>query len=268
MSKTLIEYVDRTWNPISGCTPISEGCANCYAARMAKRLAGRYGYPKDEPFRPGTIHDNRLNEPYLWKSPQRVFVCSMGDLFHPDVSVTYLEEVLARITHVPQHTFMILTKRADRLKLLTPDRLRISRTDKWPLPNLWLGVTAENQRTADERIPILLQIPAAKHFVSVEPMLEPVNLNAIRIGTQYPNGGDNPEPYCIDAFKTHLVFGDEGDYEFEKLDWVIAGPETGPRARPTSVDWVRDLQRQCSAAGVPFFDKKDLLGETIQEWPR
>lgn len=117
--------------------------------------------------------------------------------------------------------------------------------------NIWLGVTAENQRTADERIPILLQIPAAKHFVSVEPMLEPVNLM-------------RGLPLAMSDIQG-LVYSPRGG---PFLDWVIAGPETGPRARPTRIDWVRDLQRQCHAAGVPFFDKKDVLGETIQEWPR
>lgn len=209
-----------------------------------------------------TTHDGRLNEPYMWEKPQKIFVCSMGDLFHPDVSVTFLEGILARMTNCPQHIFMVLTKRPERLKLLTPDRLRISRTDTWPIRNLWLGVTAENQRTADERIPILLQIPAAKRFVSIEPMLGPVNLN--NISMQLRPG----------VFVTGTVLGTNGrtfspcGASGKGLDWVICGAETGTGARPCSVDWVRDLQRQCAAADVPFFDKRDILGEGLQEWPR
>jgi protein gp37 len=123
-------------------------------------------------------------------------------------------------------------------------------------------VTAENQRTADERIPILLDTPAAKHFLSVEPMLGQVDLN--------PWFGESECPAREDRTHCEHWWDDEPccSCGLNGLDWVIAGPETGPRARPTSIDWVRDLQRQCHAAGVPFFDKKDVLGETIQEWPR
>ena len=143
------------------------------------------------------------------------------------------------VTHI-----LILTKRPQRmLDWITKQDTRLS--------NLWLGVTAENQRTADERIPILLQIPAAKHFVSVEPMLGPVDLNATSAGDILCRCDG-----CLSMTPN------------TRLDWVIAGPETGPRARPTSIDWVRDLSNQCKSACVPFFDKKDVLGETIQEWPR
>jgi protein gp37 len=202
---------------------------------MSARLGGRFGYPPDEPFKV-TFHPDKLDEPTHWRKPQKVFVCSMGDLFHEDVTGKQINEVWNVAMNNRRHTFMFLTKRPDRLQQWT----KIAAAAKgWPIEDIWpdwmwLGVTAENQRTADERIPILLQIPAAKRFVSVEPMLGPV----------------------------HLFL------ERNALDWVIAGPETGPRARPTSIDWVRDLQRQCAAGRIPFFDKKDLLGETIQEWPR
>lgn len=255
MSKTKIEWADQVWNPVTGCTPISEGCLNCYAARMAKRLAGRYGYPKDEPFKPGTIHEDKFQEPYHWKQPQKVFVCSMGDLFHNDVPFRVVRNVLfPMFGNGRRHTYMILTKRPERMLQCLYDNA----PDYLPLKNLWLGVTAENQRTADERIPILLQIPAAKHFVSVEPMLEPIKLPN---GRCQKCGGMNQKDglRCEVCGETALA---------DRLDWVIAGPETGPGARPCNIDWVRDLQRQCAAAGVPFFDKKDALGETIQEWPR
>jgi protein gp37 len=201
---------------------------------MAKRLAGRYGYPKGEPFTPGIFHVDKLREPLHWGKPQKVFVCSMGDLFHENVGLAETDLIFTIISLFPQHTFMLLTKRPEIAKLILTAMHH----------NIWLGVTAENQRTADERIPILLQIPAAKHFVSVEPMLEKIDLK------QWP-------------YRNGLYENGQN-----RLDWVIAGPETGPKARPCSIDWVRDLYNQCKAGRIPFFDKKDVLGETIQEWPR
>lgn len=263
MSDTKIEWATKSWNPVTGCTPISEGCKNCYAARMAKRLAGRYGYPADDPFRV-TFHPDRLNEPFHWRKPQKVLVCSMGDLFHENVNDNMINRVFnimerqaiapawgertfgsqfSKVGDYLPHTFMVLTKRPERMRQFV---------NKWlgsfskagvsvDTSNIWLGVTAENQRTADERIPILLQIPAAKHFVSVEPMLEPVVIHRYAMG---------------------------GLTTIKKLDWVIAGPETGPKARPCKSEWIRALVGQCRAAGVPFFDKKDVLGKGLQEWPR
>jgi len=256
MSTTKIEWADRTWNPISGCTPISEGCANCYAARMAKRLAGRYGYSLHRPFEPGTLHPDKLDEPFKWLLPQKVFVCSMGDLFHENVGLSDLWQIhlkmrlYGRPDGMRKHTFMILTKRPQRMAEFYRRYPSYGFLDN---RNLWLGVTAENQRTADERIPILLQIPAAKRFVSVEPMLGSVTLR----------------PYLEKRYRQESGYRRfPNDPPINYLDWVIAGPETGPRARPTSIDWVRDLQRQCAAGHIPFFDKHDVLGETIQEWPR
>ena len=215
MGKTKIEWTEYSWNPVSGCTPASEGCQNCYAKRMANRLRGRCGYPQDDPFRV-TLHEDRLGEPLRWKQPRRVFVCSMGDLFHEDVK----DEWIARIWWVmgqcagyldPSryrgHTFLILTKRPERMqKWLNGWNDRETRRQwiesfgevydwmsgpkYWPdvLPNVWLGVTAENQQRADERIPILLQIPAAVRFVSVEPCLSAVNIVQYLQGYK-PQGG-------------------------------------------------------------------------------
>ena len=253
MSKTKIEWADQVWNPVTGCTPISEGCKNCYAARMARRLAGRNGYPRYQPFEP-TMHPDRLSEPSSWKKPQRIFVCSMGDLFHDYVlnENDFLIKIFAQMLLNKHHTFMLLTKRP-------ANALRFMKRHYKSLPqHIWLGMTAENQRAADERIPILLQIPAAKHFVSVEPMLGPMKLTHIKIDPQEYRDSLTGARYWH-GYHTHTL---------GKLEWVIAGPETGPGARPCNIDWVRDLQRQCAAAGVPFFDKKDALGETIQEWPR
>jgi protein gp37 len=226
---------------------------------MAKRLAGRYGYPKDEPFKV-TLHPDKLREPSHWRNPQKIFVCSMSDLFHNDITDDQIFDVLNEgLMGNRRHTYMILTKRPERMAQWFANNAhrfwhyhtsyegrRQYVVADWPDPQLWLGVTAENQRTADERIPILLQIPAAKHFVSVEPMLEFMNLS------DYLWEHDNRD----------------GLFERDGLDWVIAGPETGARARPMQTHWVSVLANDCRAAGVPFFDKKDVLGEGIQEWPR
>lgn len=188
MSKTKIEWADRTYNPVTGCTPISDGCANCYAKRMSERFAGPWGLDPAEPFKV-TLHPERLDEPLRWKKPSKVFVCSMSDLFHEDVPDKFIVDVLSVIAEAWQHTFLILTKRPERMReifagstiandvWLQTTRGVNAEKSPWPLPNVWIGVTAENQEQADKRIPILLQIPAAKRFVSVEPMLGAVDLS-------------------------------------------------------------------------------------------
>jgi protein gp37 len=231
VGKTKIEWTEYSWNPVTGCTPASEGCQNCYAKRMATRLKGRYGYPEDEPFKV-TLHPEKLKEPLKWKKPRRVFVCSMGDLFHEQVPDEYIAKVWEVMNNASQHTFLVLTKRPQRMKDFLarlgwyihdrdgyPMEAVLDEGGKYTLKNVWLGVTAENQQRADERIPILLQIPAAVRFVSIEPMLGPVVI---------------PE---------------------EWPDWVICGGETGPGARPIHPDWVRSLRDQCQVAGTPFFFK-------------
>ena len=207
--KSKIEWTDRVWNPITGCTKISEGCQNCYAERMAKRLAGRCGYDEDDPFRV-TIHRDRLRQPYTWVKPARVFVCSMGDLFHKDIPMASIYEIWRIMGSNKKHTFIVLTKRPERMRSLIAGHET----------HIWLGVTCENQRTADERIPILLGIQSAVSFVSCEPMLGPIHL-----------GGYRP-------------------------DWVICGGESGPKRRPFNPDWARDLRDQCKQASVPFFMKQ------------
>lgn len=276
MGTSRIEWTEATWNPVTGCTPISEGCEHCYAKRMATRLRGRCGYPEKEPFQV-TVHDERLEQPLKWGAPRKVFVCSMGDLFHEDVSDENLDDVFDVMALASHHIFMVLTKRPHRMREYMSrlaDRIGYgdlywecdrdvsgdtdpdfsdAQMNRWikkitrlesgmanvsnlkrdgkPLPNLWLGVTAENQRRADERIPVLLDTPAARRFVSIEPMLGPVDLR--------------------------LAFGTEGPRQtyIEQLDWVICGGETGPGARPVHPDWVRSLRDQCQMAETPFFFK-------------
>jgi protein gp37 len=258
---TKIEWTEETWNPVTGCTPISEGCQNCYAKRMAKRLAGRCGYPKDEPFKV-TLHLDKLKQPLKWKKPRRIFVCSMGDLFHNDVPINWLQEVFDVMWVNKHHTFLILTKRPDKvLKYIEIAK----KLNYWAvLPNVWLGVTAENQQRADERIPILLQIPAAKRFVSVEPMLGPLDLTNIRFDkwtvmnllegcgiTNRPGymGQSLPNVHC------------------NKIDWVICGSESGPNHRKTKIEWIRDLREQCISANVPFFLKQMEINGRMVKMP-
>jgi len=201
-----------------------------------------------------------LEKPLHWKKARRIFVCSMGDLFHESVPFEWIDKVFAVMALCPQHTFQVLTKRPARMaeyidsldqdcqyrgKILDFDAIQVG--SRWPLENLWLGVTAENQEMADKRIPILLQIPAAKRFVSVEPMLGPVDLEAL-------------------AFITPL--------KHKLLDWVIIGAESGPNRRKCECEWVDGLKIQCQQAGVPVFVKQihyPLSKELIKApagWPR
>lgn len=249
MAKTKIEWATHSWNPVTGCTPISEGCENCYARRMAKRLAGRCGYPAVDPFR-ATIHPERLDEPFRWKKPRRVFVCSMSDLFHKDVPDEFVWKVFDVMFEAggDKHIYLILTKRPERMHKFIRN---IEDWDSSEAPHIWLGVTAENQQRADERIPILLQIPAAVRFVSVEPMLGLVDLTGIRfdrntIMNVLEGCGINRLSPCQSIPNAFC----------EKIDWVICGGETGPGARPMHPDWVRSLRDQCQDSGVPFFFKQ------------
>lgn len=272
MADTKIEWADSVWNPVTGCTKISPGCANCYAERMAKRLAGRCGYLEQDPFKV-TLHSDRLGQPLNWKKPKRIFVCSMADLFHEDVP----DEFIARMWWVmgqcvgyldPSryrgHTFMILTKRPERMKKWLKgwaDQKTRKRWIEsfgevydwmngpryWPnvFDNVWLGVTAENQEQADKRIPVLLQTPAAVRFVSCEPLLGSVDLTNLHY----------ERLTSIDALNGLHGFP-KPHAEGPKLDWVIVGGETGPGTRPMHPDWVRNLRDQCQAAGVAYFFKQ------------
>lgn len=245
------------WNPVTGCTPASGGCENCYAKRIATRMAGRCGYEAIGPFHV-TLHRERVwgckGAPFQhWKKPRKIFVCSMGDLFHEMVPNEFIDDVFYQIRAFGgQHTFIFLTKRPSRMKdwvlryLSDPAHWRAQGQGKGlpELPkNIWMGVSAENQVTANERIPVLLQIPAAVRLVSVEPMLEMVDLRyflGINMGI-HDAAGD----------------GEAGHPNRGKLHWVIAGGESGPGARPCQIEWFRILRFQCWQAGIPFFMKQD-----------
>lgn len=226
---TKIEWANESWNPITGCTPISEGCANCYAKRMSKRLAGRFGYPAKEPFSV-TLHEDILSKPFEWKLPKTIFVCSMGDIFHPDVPDEWIDRVFSVMTEAYWHTYLVLTKRPERMRKYLCglyDDDEIAMCHGVPFRNVWCGVTAENQARANERIPVLLTTPAVKRFVSVEPMLSDIRLH----------------------------------HSWARLDWVICGAETGPGMRPMENAWAESLRDQCNEAKIPFFFKKDSQGQ-------
>ena len=252
---TKIEWATDVWNPITGCSPISEGCQNCYARRMSYRLRGRFGYPKGDPFQLILHSAKILNKPLKWKKARKIFVCSMGDLFHEDLPDWMITQVMNRVLYdgISHHTFMLLTKRPKQMKKYFESIDNMQKS----FNNVWLGITAENQRRADERIPILLQIPAAVRFVSVEPMLERINIEPWLMKWTGKNSGLKP------PLSTALEFLKD----IPGLDWVICGPETGPKARPCKPEWIEDLYEQCKVAGIPFFDKRKT-GWLAREYPK
>jgi protein gp37 len=250
---TKIEWTDSTWNPVVGCSKISEGCENCYAEKMACRLAAMgndfYDFAIIKKHWSGTANfvEPVLEIPLHWKRPRKIFVCSMGDLFHESVPFEWVDKVMAIVQLCPQHTFQVLTKRPVRMaEYFKTHNLGLD-TIPFPLPNLWLGVTAENQRRADERIPLLLQIPAAVRFVSCEPLLGPIDFRPLA-----------SKGYTIlSRYYSSTGFDDKGSQperdrmcnQFPKIDWIIVGGETGPGARAMHPDWVRSIRDQCK--GTP-----------------
>ena len=253
---TKIEWADVTWNPITGCTPISEGCANCYAKRMATRLRGRYGYPEDEPFKV-VYHPDRINVPYKWKKSRKIFVNSMGDLFIKGVQGEWLENVWdtmfdfhPELNSMTRHIFLILTKRPNNIKIF--EKWMKDKGRKVWYPHIWLGVTAENQKRFDERWPIVSQISASIKFVSIEPALSFVSLKDV---------------FGLFKFDNSSYHTKVGSRWKDSPDWVIWGPETGPKRRPYDPQWAKILYAQCKAAGVPFFDKRKT-GWIAREFPK
>ena len=251
---------DKSWSPVTGCSPISEGCRNCWAERMARRLAGRYGYPEAPHHFDVTLHPDKLDQPMRWKKPRRVFVCSMGDLFHRDVPLSAIAQVFGAMEDTQRHTFQVLTKRPDRMMEYAGKWWWWMYGD-WGLPNVWLGVSTENQEQADKRIPDLLQTPAAVRFVSVEPMLGAVDLSDY-LG------------FCLDCDAYMALHHEHGDLYHDdgpRLDWVICGCESGPNRRPMELEWALDLVRQCDAAKVAVFVKQLPINGRVShdpaDWP-
>lgn len=235
--KSDIQWTDATWNPVTGCTKVSPGCAHCYAERITERLHGPGSFEEI------VLHPDRLEYPLHWRRPRRVFVNSMSDLFHENVPSEFIAECFAVMGDAKQHTFQILTKRPARMKAVIEDIMCFSNCP--PPANIWFGVSVENQHFADERIPLLLKTPAAVRFISAEPLLGPVYLSDIKERILPNMRGDNH--IHIDALRCFVP---------AHIDWVICGGESGPNARPMQLEWARLLRDQCKAAGVAFFFKQ------------
>jgi len=223
-TRSNIEWTEMTWNPVTGCTKISQGCKHCYAERMARRLEAM----GSDRYRNGfnvTLHPDLLDLPRKWRQARVVFVNSMSDLFHDEIPLTYIQRVFATMRDCPHHTFQVLTKRSERVAQLASEL-------PWP-GNVWMGVSVENARVL-YRIADLRRVPAAVRFLSLEPLIGPLD-----------------------------------ELSLDGIHWVIVGGESGPKARPLRKEWVTSIFRQCRIARVPFFFKqwggvrKDLTGRTL-----
>lgn len=292
--KTGISWTDATWNPVTGCAKVSQGCRHCYAERDWHRMQHLPTY-SGRTFTDVACHPERLDQPLRWRRPRMVFVNSMSDLFHQDVPDGFIDQVFAIMALANQHVFQTLTKRPDRMLAYLStrhrqahiERARVARIrlrpggvcidsehygggnvwSRWPLPHVWIGVSVEDQATADERIPLLIQMPAAIRWVSAEPLLGPVDLAPwLRDGTPTPDQVDGP-------LGAHYL-----RHGAPLLDWVVVGGESGRKARIFDVAWARDLLHQCRASGVQFFMKQlgarpcgwsisSRSGADPSEWP-
>lgn len=333
-----IEWTDCTWNPVVGCTPVSPGCLNCYAATMAVRLEA-IGRPEYQPvtmspkmrsdigirdsskmtrdvriaeFRNGrSVFTGsvravvaRLHDPLHWRKPRMVFVNSMSDLFHEAVPFEFIDKVFAVMAMARQHTFQVLTKRPERMaEYLNDSSLSVGEKGQlaagvferiacaanamidddderqrieigWPLPNVFVGTSVENQTTADERIPHLLRCPAAVRFLSVEPLLGLVDITRIHANGEGASiNGGRVKPVFRSAFNHRAWYGvavPDAPGDFKNIDrslrahfgsdqplhWVIVGGESGHHARPCDVAWIRSIVEQCKTAKVPCFVKQ------------
>lgn len=303
-SVSAIQWTDRTWNPVRGCSVVSPGCVNCYAMKQAHRFSGPGGAyegltklaERSGPQWTGKVAavEDHLLDPLKWRTPARVFVNSMSDLFHEDVPDEFIDRVFAVMALAPQHTFQILTKRADRMRSycasdetlgrfirliaemrtlnphvkITQDcRHKADGLNGFQLENVWLGVSVENQKYADERIPQLLQTPAAVRFVSAEPLLGPVDLTRLwrpehDVFINAVRGGHSSKP---GEYIAAANWPKDINHETH-LDWVIVGGESGTAARPFDIAWARSIVKQCSDAGVACFVKQ-LGAWPFRDWP-
>jgi protein gp37 len=234
-----IEWTDANWNPVRGCTKISDGCKHCYAETFAERFRGVKGHPYQQGFDLRLVPE-KLAEPLRWRNPKMIFVNSMSDLFHENVPDDYVIAVAKVMVTAKWHTYQVLTKRSDRLREFLKTSLRFAANQK----HIWWGVSVENRKYGVPRIEHLQNAKAAVRFLSVEPLLE-----------------------------------DLGPIDLDGIDWVIVGGESGPGARPMEKEWVVSVRDQCRRTGVPFFFKqwggvrkkamgRKLDGKTYDEFPR
>lgn len=310
---TTIEWSDETWNPTVGCSRVSAGCDHCYAMgvahrKMTPRHRGLTILRPPTASRPGIDWNGKvrlvpeaLDKPMGWRKPRRVFVDSMSDLFHPQVPFEFIAAVFGVMAACPQHTFQLLTKRPARMleffawvraqpkkyasetdaaivvrELETRHFLTDGARDVWPLPNVHLGVSVEDQATADERIPLLTECPAgAIRFVSYEPALGPVDFTG-RIASMATGHGQ-----MVKQVGGWLCCG-AGDRGGPHVDWIIVGGESGPGARPFDIGWARSVVEQCKETSAKVFVKQlgarpfdkhgaiylnDRSGGDMAEWP-
>jgi protein gp37 len=360
--KTKIEWTDATWNPVRGCSVVSEGCRNCYAMQVAARFSQPYwevwqgqtlicsakqklteaaarnkvaneaangvvmeARPSSEgqayeglAYRNSSgahwtgkvrLIEEHLEDPLRWKRPRKIFVNSMSDLFHESIPDEWIDRIFAVMALADWHTFQILTKRPERMRdylnnsncayrvwdtafntaaaypqlyELAERHLAKRQGDnpRWPLPGVWLGVSVEDQKTADERIPLLLQTPAAVRWISAEPLLGPIDLTHVDYSARLretlgdfakfmaEKDGDDVQasveharssinaPAYLQTLTGQWFDGWDRGNDGKRLDWVVVGGESGANARPMHPDWVRSIRDQCVAAGVPFFFKQ------------
>lgn len=283
---TGIQWTNETLNPTTGCDRVSDGCTNCYALTMAKRLKGmgQAKYQRDGDPRtsgPGfglTMHPDTLHIPLSWRKPRRCFVNSMSDLFHPEVETEFIARMWAVMAATPQHTYQILSKRHARMRSLLRDDCRcgaghapgvhfrskmewastphsptyvpglrpdVFRDMTWPLPNVHLGASVEDQETANLRVPALVETPAAVRFLSLEPLLAPVDLSVIRT-----RNGTLP----VSPLEMH--YDQDTGVGQHPISWLIIGGESGPGARPMQIEWARSLVKQAHETGIACFVKQ------------
>lgn len=284
MGETPIQWTDHTWNPAVGCSVKSAGCTNCYAMTMAARIEKMGNAPHyaglTTPSRAGPVFngkvamapDHIVEAPLRRKKPTKYLVNSMGDVFHENMPDAWIDRIIAVTALCPQHTFQILTKRPDRMRDYMrrrdeqghhpafTDAVCMALTGRWntpelhardfeALPNVWLGTSVEDQKTADERIPALLDTPAAIRFISYEPALGPISFRWATWDSWKDDHGNQRSSV--------------NEYDgLRMLDWVICGGESGPNARPMHPDWARSVRDQCAEAGVPFLFKQ--WGEFVE----
>jgi protein gp37 len=233
---------------------------NCYAERMAKRLAGRFGYDEKRPFKV-TFHEDKLGQLDRWRKPRKVFVNSMGDLFHPSVTYDMLIAVWKAMLANPRHTYLILTKRPELAihYLQVVQEFFGSRVDVAP-SNVWMGVSCENQEAVDTRVQFLLELPFIVRFVSCEPLLGPVTLTKAKV-----MGQERDLLRDSISFKRGHCGSPIASCDMRKLSWVIAGGETGQKCRRTDPHWIDDIRMECVEASTPFFFKS--WGDDMDTWP-